>query len=184
VEAIRDRGDAAWITGNPAGTLDANLVSISGQSVTGNNATLKLKTLDIQNPDLNGFALNLRAPLGAGLGCDLTHIDSLAADTIVTGSLDVAFQSSFGGKITAAHSANNIAGVALASTGLNAIPITAPTGPATTFPQMVVQGWRRFFKKAMMTATETKTYADDGITVITTQALSDDTTTQTQGPAS
>jgi hypothetical protein len=48
---------------------------------------------------------------------------------------------------------------------------------------MVIQIWRRFFKKSTLTATQLKTYADDGSTVVTTQTVSDDGTTQTQGAA-
>lgn len=75
-------------------------------------------------------------------------------------------------------------GYALAATGLDAIPITAPAGVASTFREIVVQGWRRMFKKATMTATQMVTYADDGTTPLTTQAVSDDGETQTQGAAS
>ena len=32
--------------------------------------------------------------------------------------------------------------------------VTAPAGVATTFPQMLVQLWRRFFRKSTLTATE------------------------------
>lgn len=74
-------------------------------------------------------------------------------------------------------------GYSLGATGLNAISTTAPTGPATNFPEMLVQSWRRWFKKADMTATQIKTYADDGTTIITTQAISDDNVTQIQGAA-
>jgi hypothetical protein len=74
-------------------------------------------------------------------------------------------------------------GLKLAADGLDAISTTAPTGPASNFRQMVVQTWRRFFKKSTLTATQLKTYADDGTTVVTTQTVSDDNTTQTQGVA-
>jgi hypothetical protein len=74
-------------------------------------------------------------------------------------------------------------GVSLAATGLDAITVTAPSTVATTFPAMVVQVWRRFFNKSTLTSTELKTYADNGTTVVTTQAVSDDGTTQTQGAA-
>ena len=75
-------------------------------------------------------------------------------------------------------------GFKLASDGLDAVATTAPTGPASNFREMLVQVWRRFFKKATLTATQEKTYADNGSTVVTTQAVSDDGTTQTQGDAS
>jgi hypothetical protein len=39
------------------------------------------------------------------------------------------------------------------------------------------------FKKTTLTTTELKTYADNGTDVVTTQTVSDNGTTQTQGPA-
>jgi len=75
-------------------------------------------------------------------------------------------------------------GVLVAPTGLDKITATAPSGVATTYPEMVVQLWRRFFKKATKTNTELITYADNGSDVLTTQVLSDDSTTETQGAAS
>lgn len=75
-------------------------------------------------------------------------------------------------------------GYALSATGLDSIAATDPGGVATTWPQMLVQLWRRFFKKSTLTRTQLKTYADDGTTVVTTQSVSDDGTTQTQGAAS
>lgn len=41
--------------------------------------------------------------------------------------------------------------------------------------------WRRFFAKATKTATQIKTFSDDGTTIQTTQVVSDDGTTETQG---
>jgi hypothetical protein len=75
-------------------------------------------------------------------------------------------------------------GFILATTGLDSVAITAPTGPATNFREMLVQVWRRFFKKATKTSTQLITYADNGTTVVTTQTVSDDGTTETQGDAS
>lgn len=69
---------------------------------------------------------------------------------------------------------NDKAGYSLSSAGLDNIPVTATTGPATTFAQMVVQLWRRSEKKAIRSTTQIKTYADDGTTVLTTQAITDD----------
>ncbi|HEX4132480.1 MAG TPA: hypothetical protein VHZ24_20785 [Pirellulales bacterium] len=74
-------------------------------------------------------------------------------------------------------------GYQLSADGLDAIAITAPPGVATTFREMVVQTWRRFFARATKTSIALTTYADDGATVVTAQSLSDDGTTQVQGPA-
>ena len=71
----------------------------------------------------------------------------------------------------------------LASIGLDNIPITAPAGVAGNFREMIVQLWRRFFRKATMTNAALDTYADDDATVVTTQPVSDDGVTQTQGTA-
>ncbi len=80
---------------------------------------------------------------------------------------------------------DNTGGVSLAATGLDAITATAPTGVASTFPQMVVQLWRRFFKKAILDADATtlKTYGDDGTTVVTTQTVTTLGNIETQGPS-
>jgi hypothetical protein len=68
--------------------------------------------------------------------------------------------------------------VTLSSTGLDNIPITQPSGVATTFREVVVQTWRRFFKKATLTSSNLKTYNDAG-SEITDQSVSNDGTTET-----
>lgn len=75
-------------------------------------------------------------------------------------------------------------GFKLASDGLDSIAVTAPTGVASTLPGMVVQTWRRFFAKATRTSTQIKTFADDGTTVVTTQAISASGVNESQGAAS
>lgn len=77
-------------------------------------------------------------------------------------------------------------GYSLAATGLDAIPIADPGGVANhnTFTKMMIAVYRYLYKKRTLTATQLKTYADDGTTVNTTQGVSDDGTTQTQGTSS
>jgi len=77
----------------------------------------------------------------------------------------------------------HLAAVQLADDGLDQIPTTAPTGVASDFREMMVQLWRRFFKKTTLTTTELTTYGDDGSTVLTTQEVGETTTTQTMGAA-
>ena len=74
--------------------------------------------------------------------------------------------------------------VIISADGLDSIPITAPSGVASTFREMAVQQWRRMFKKSTLTSTELKTYADNGTSVLTTQTVSDVAGTQTQGASS
>ena len=73
-------------------------------------------------------------------------------------------------------------GVTLASDGLDSVATTAPTGVAANFREMIVQLWRRFFKKATKTSEEIKTYADNGNDVLTTQVISEGDT-DSQGAA-
>ena len=77
-------------------------------------------------------------------------------------------------------------GVVLGATGLDSISVADPGVAAnlTTFPKIMVWLFRRFFYRATMTATQVKTYANDGATVNVTQTVSDDGTTQTQGQGS
>lgn len=67
-------------------------------------------------------------------------------------------------------------GFSLLATGLDLITASDPGGVASTFPQMVVQTWRRFFKKSVkaVSGLTIKTYADDNTTVRTTQTYTDD----------
>ena len=62
----------------------------------------------------------------------------------------------------------------LQPTGLDAIPLVAPSATPTTFSQALVMLYRRFFKKTAKSPTQIVTYADDGATAITTQAITDD----------
>ena len=65
-------------------------------------------------------------------------------------------------------------GVILASDGLDNILLAAePTGRATTFREMVVQLWMRFFNKVDRTSAQIRVYNEAGDTAITTQAHED-----------
>lgn len=75
-------------------------------------------------------------------------------------------------------------GYKLASDGLDTVATTSPAGVASNFREMVVATWQRFFWKSTLTATQLKTYDSAGTGVLTTQTVSDDGTTQTQGKAS
>jgi ActR/RegA family two-component response regulator len=75
-------------------------------------------------------------------------------------------------------------GYALSAAGLDSISTTAPSGVASNFREMIVQTWRRWFKKTELdTAGTLKTFADNGTTVITTQTVTETSTVQTVGSA-
>jgi hypothetical protein len=171
---------------NPAG--DAISITATGKGVNVNADT-----------DLSGdAAVYLFSGSGdslvlAGAGNSLTATGAMPAVTPAAGSItSVSFAA---GAITATTVAAAAmtgkgdwpvgkTGYSLSSTGLDSVAITAPSGVASNFREMLVSLWRRAFKKSTLTATQLKTYADDGSTVLTTQAVSNDGTTQTAGTAS
>jgi hypothetical protein len=78
---------------------------------------------------------------------------------------------------------NDKTGFSLAATGLDAISATTSAGVPATFAAKLMWIVQRFLGKATKNASEIKVYADDGTTLLTTQAISDDGTTETQGAA-
>ncbi len=84
------------------------------------------------------------------------------------------------GSASRSLTATDKTGYSLAATGLDAIPLTPPTGSPVLFREALVMLYRRFFKKVVTTRAAITTYADDGTTIITTQALDE---TQTNGQA-
>lgn len=72
----------------------------------------------------------------------------------------------------------------LGSDALDGISTAAPSGVASNYREMMVQVWRRFFKKATKSSTQILTYADDGTTTVTTQTISSSGSDETQGAAS
>jgi hypothetical protein len=72
------------------------------------------------------------------------------------------------------------------ATVLDNVAITAPAGVASNFREMVVQLWRRFFKKYDHDegAGTLKTYGDNGTSVLTTQTITETGDTTSVGAAS
>lgn len=89
----------------------------------------------------------------------------------------------FGEGVTV-QAVNDKSGYALSATGLDAISVADFAGAANTIPKMIVRLWRRFFAKADKSATQIRTFADDGTTVRTTQAITVSGDDETQGAAS
>lgn len=144
-------------------------------------------------------AVTTRAPSSTALS-NLTwtdtkagYIDSAVSSRSSHDATAVVTALGTGSTLTACATATSVTvsdktGFKLASDGLDSISTAAPTGVASDFREMIVQTWRRFFKKAVRTYTggtkTIKTYADNGSTVLTTQPISDDGTDETQGAAS
>ena len=173
--AINSEVDTAFADYDPPtkAELDAGLAALNDitaadvytQFTSGSNE-------DAFKADVSGLATQASVDTIDGI------VDAILEDT---GEL----QSNQGQWVTATSvTVSDKTGFSLAPTGLDSISITAPSGVATNFREMVVQVWRRFFKRATATSTEIRTYADDGTTTITTQTVSDNGTTQDQGAAS
>lgn len=153
--------DIGYVIGQPASTtsgpIDANVTQVAGQVASAAGA------VDFGNLD---SAVSSRSTL------DAAGVWSHGARTL----------SAFGFGVTVTANTDKT-GYALAPDGLDTIPVTAPNGPATTFRGMVVQTWRRFFKKSVLDAAQLRTFADDGVTVLTTQPATQVGTVETQGAA-
>lgn len=165
------------LTGNVRQTGDA--YAIVSDAAFGNaklvRSTTPANTLSIDNV---GSVIRVVDVIG-GIGGNVTGKVLGGGDSDITGP-GAWVLGETGSGIAAAVSKT---GYKLASDGLDSITVTPPTTVAATLPSMMVQLWRRYFKKATLTSTQLKTLADDGSTVVTTQTVSNDGTTQTQGPA-
>jgi len=163
--ALQSHGDTSWATATGFSTHAPSDVAALILATPAN----KLVT------DASGFVTyaNAAPPTAAAIRSEIdTNSTQLAAILADTGT---------DGVVVALASKT---GYSLAATGLDAIPITAPTGVAGTFREMLVATWRRFFKKATLSTTQLKTYADNGTTVLTTQTVADTGGTQTIEDAS
>ena len=163
-------------------SVAATVNSVAGKGIVDSFVLDSKRVGDLQDPTVGAIA--------AGVMGDIT--DTVGADVVaIKAQTDkLAFDASDNVKSTPQTAVtvganNDKTGYSLAAGGLDAISIADPGAPAnvTTLPRMVVVLWRRFFKKSTLTATQLDTYADDGTTVNSTQAVSDDGTTQTQGAA-
>lgn len=204
--------DIAYINGTMATsgeTVNANVISISGDSDAADNLeaaydgtgyaggtirqkvdldTIKTQTVTCAAGVTVPAAIASTTNITSATGVDVTKWNGSAVATpSVAGVPEVDITHVSG---TAASPAGTVSatvadktGFKLASDGLDSIATTAPTGSASNFREMLVQVWRRFFKKATRTNSQLRTYADDGVTVVTSQAISSDGTTETQGTA-
>ena len=155
---------AGSITANITGNLSGSVGSVTG-AVGSVTAGVTVST----NNDKTGYALSG------------TQTFNLTGN--ITGNLSGSVGSVLGGVTVSTN--NDKGGYALSATGLDGILTTAPVGSAGNFRQMVVQLWRRFFRKAVydITAGTVTTYADDGVTPLTVQTSVGDSTQQVLGPA-
>lgn len=175
--------DVAAGTVGGLATLDASLRTLANVGAWNGHAVPAENVAGVPQVDVVDF-------LGQGVVLDansLLKVDVGDWGAAIVSALPANFGSlaiSAGGAVTVAAN-NDKTGYVLAANGLDQISVADPGGAAsqTTLPRLIVALWRRFFKKSTLTATQLETYADDGATVNTTQAVSDDGTTQTQGAA-
>lgn len=212
--AADDAAETLALIGTPAGgTLAADLAA-NFSLLTLNNGYLV--SIDGVTQSIQTTVNNLsgRVPATLNAGRMRSHVEAIEADAVSAASVSAAAVDKIqAGLATAANVTDATSAiidhgdvawitadtsglstfdpdndaVRLASDGLDAIDVTAPTGPSTTWAGMLVQLWRRRFRRATIEASggtgTLKTYDDDGNTVLTTQAISDDGTTQDQGAA-
>lgn len=155
--------------------LDATISSrLAAASYTAPpSAAANRAEMDANSAGLASIYARIGAPAGASVSADVAAVKSDTGGLVTT-------VGAAGAGLTAIPKT----GYKLASDGLDAIAVTAPSGVAATFPGMVVQLWRRFFKRVTKDATQIKTYADDGATVVTTQSYTSSGSNDDVGAAS
>lgn len=95
--------------------------------------------------------------------------------TIIIGDYIVAYDS---GSYIGGEKYDTRTGYKLASDGLDSVATTEPSGVASNFREMLVQTWRRFFKKTTATSSAIITYKDDA-SAATTSVVDFNGTTKT-----
>jgi hypothetical protein len=125
--------------------------------------------------------------LGTAVGSGTGTLAVPSASQVVAGvAVDATVGTYAGGTaLTQAHFDTVVAaGFNLAPTGLDLIATTpAASGTIPNFRQMMVANWRRWFRKHVASGSTLTGYADDGTTVLTSQATPTVVTDQTQGAA-
>jgi len=177
LEAMRNLDDSIYIfaSGNNVNTnlltlRVPNILSLGNIQIEASGALAYYGAL---KPTIAGRTLDVDSTGEAGL--DFKNISQATSPTTLS---NITIPT-----VTNLTTNNDKTAYKLSSDGLDSISIIGPSGPAADFREMLIQVWRRFYKKVTMTSTQMKTYADDNSTIITTQTLSNDGTTQTQGDA-
>src|SRR5437016_196355 len=100
------------------------------------------------------------------VGIDWGQVTNKTTTNALTGTTISTTQvvASVTGAVGSVTTVSDKTGYSLGATGLDTITASDPAAVATTFPQMVVQTWRRFFKRSTLTSTQLKTYKDDNST--------------------
>ncbi len=166
-------GAVGSVTGNVGGNVTGSVGSLATQAKLDVNAEVDTALADYDAPTNAEMVARTLVAASYATATNLQTVDD-NVDAILLDTAEI-------GAAGAGLSAIPKTGFKLASDGLDSISTTAPSGVASNFREMVVQTWRRFFKKSTLTSTQLKTYADDGSTVLTTQTVSDDLTTETMG---
>jgi hypothetical protein len=178
VLSIQNNDDAAVVI--VAG--DGNAVDITGSAAGISCASTSPTT---------GHGINL-AGSGAGHGLTVTGGPTGNGLRVRGGSTSgdainaAAVGSGHGATLVAVGGSKYDLDAQLGPDALDGISTTGPNGVAANFRERLNQLWRRFFGKADAPVSgngNLRTYRDDGTTLATTQAVSNDGTTETQGAA-
>lgn len=180
--------------------VSADATAISGDSTAADNLEAaadgtgyNLGGGSIVAASVTGAVGSVSGSVASVAGVVAANVTQLRGDTVAAQNLEADYDGTGYNKSASAigttatvGSITDKTGYKLASDGLDSISTTAPTGVATNFREMVIQTWRRFFKRHVYDAGAgtITTYRDDNTTVVTTQATSDVDDVETVGAAS
>jgi hypothetical protein len=189
ITALQAHGDGAWATATgfalagsapgwytaPDNSDIANLVAAVGSSL-GSHVSSILTIVGTSGVVVGSYASGQAPPAAAAISTALLQ-DTTAGDFTVSGSLGSLFVASM-----------TSSGVLVAPSGLDNISTVEPAPPTSgwNFRQMLLALFARGFRKNTVPDSGNgnwTTYQADGATVMATQAVTDNGTTQTQGAA-
>lgn len=150
--------------------VDPHFLEVPGN---GDHFLITLQTSTVLTEDFGGTAENKVA-----LQCQSAMQDY---------NLDHLISAAESGDVVANSVIDKMIGTAgackIASDGLDSVSTTEPAGVASNFREMMIQVWRRFYKKTTATKSAVKSYKDDN-SIAATQTATFDGTTKTVGNAS
>lgn len=182
---LSDNTDAGFYASGHDYHAELNGATIDGQTVNAFLGSWSIENRSALRPTTADRTLDVSATGEAGV--DWANVGSPTTTVGLTGTTISTSQAvaSVSGAVGSVTTVTDKTGYKLASDGLDSVSTTAPSGVASNFREMLVQVWRRFFKRTVnnKSALTIATYRDDGTTVATTQSYTTSGTVDDVGAA-
>lgn len=174
-------GSVVGAVGSVAGNVGGNLVGNVQGNVAGNVLGTVASVVGSVASVVGNIGGNVTGTVGSVVGAVGSVTGNVGGNVVGTVASVVG---NVGGNVVGSVGSVT-AGVTVAANGLDNISTAQFTGPANTWPKMLVQVWRKDHKKSTLNKNTGQMigYGDDNTAVLITQAVVDDGTTMTIGAA-